>query len=60
MTTWCRVELDNVTGYGVVEGDEVIAVDGSPFGGHKRTWGHGSSAVSACCATSWWRRGDAK
>ena len=37
MTTWCRFEQDNVTSYGVVEGDQVIAVDGSPFGEHQRS-----------------------
>ena len=37
MTTWCRFEKDNVTSYGMVEGGQVIAVDGSPFGDHKKT-----------------------
>ena len=37
MTTWCRFEKDNVTSYGVVEDGQVIAVDGTPFGDHKRT-----------------------
>ena len=37
MTTWCRFEKDNQISYGVVEGDTVIAVDGIPWGEHKRT-----------------------
>ena len=37
MTTWCRFEKDNVASYGLVEGDQVIAVDGSPFGEHTRS-----------------------
>jgi 2-keto-4-pentenoate hydratase/2-oxohepta-3-ene-1,7-dioic acid hydratase in catechol pathway len=37
MTTWCRFEKDNVASYGVVEGGQVIAVDGSPFGQHARS-----------------------
>ena len=36
MTTWCRFSKDNVTGYGVVEGDQVIAISGMPWGEHKR------------------------
>jgi 2-keto-4-pentenoate hydratase/2-oxohepta-3-ene-1,7-dioic acid hydratase in catechol pathway len=36
MTTWCRFSKDNVTSYGVVEDDRVVAVEGSPFGAHKR------------------------
>ncbi len=34
MTTWCRFEKDNKTSYGLVEGGQVIAVDGTPFGVH--------------------------
>ena len=37
MTTWCRFEKDNVASYGLVEGDQVIAVEGSPFGEHARS-----------------------
>jgi 2-keto-4-pentenoate hydratase/2-oxohepta-3-ene-1,7-dioic acid hydratase in catechol pathway len=37
MTTWCRIEQDKQVSYGLVEGDQVIAVDGTPFGVHKRT-----------------------
>jgi 2-keto-4-pentenoate hydratase/2-oxohepta-3-ene-1,7-dioic acid hydratase in catechol pathway len=37
MTTWCRFSKDDQVSYGMVEGDSVIAVDGSPFGEHKRT-----------------------
>ncbi len=37
MTTWCRFSKDNQVSYGVVEGDQVIAVDGSPFGAHQRS-----------------------
>jgi len=37
MTTWCRFSKDTQVGYGVVEGDTVIAVDGIPWGEHKRT-----------------------
>jgi 2-keto-4-pentenoate hydratase/2-oxohepta-3-ene-1,7-dioic acid hydratase in catechol pathway len=37
MTTWCRFEKDGQQSYGVVEGDQVIAVDGIPWGEHKRT-----------------------
>jgi len=37
MTSWCRFRTDDYTGFGVVEGETVIAVDGSPFGEHSRT-----------------------
>ncbi len=37
MTTWCRFSQDGHTGYGIVEGETVIAVDGSPFGEHAVT-----------------------
>ena len=37
MTTWCRFEKDKQVSYGMVEGDRVIAVDGSPFGAHQRS-----------------------
>jgi Rv2993c-like, N-terminal len=38
MTTWCRFKTDERTSYGIVEGDQVIAVDGTPFGAHRRKW----------------------
>ena len=37
MTTWCRFEKDKQVSYGLVEGDQIIAVEGTPFGDHKRT-----------------------
>jgi 2-keto-4-pentenoate hydratase/2-oxohepta-3-ene-1,7-dioic acid hydratase in catechol pathway len=37
MTKWCRFEKDNETSYGLVEGDKVIAVTGTPFGEHRKT-----------------------
>ena len=37
MTTWCRFEKDNKVSYGLVEGDQVIAVEGTPFGEHRKT-----------------------
>jgi 2-keto-4-pentenoate hydratase/2-oxohepta-3-ene-1,7-dioic acid hydratase in catechol pathway len=37
MTTWCRFGKDKQVSYGMVEGDQVIAVDGTPFGEHKRS-----------------------
>ncbi len=37
MPTWCRFSKDNQVSYGVVEDGQVIAVDGGPFGAHKRT-----------------------
>jgi|SRR5665213_820898 len=37
MTTWCRFKSDERTSYGIVEGDQVIAVDGSPFGPYRRS-----------------------
>ena len=37
MTTWCRFAKDNKTSYGLVEGDRVIAVDGTPFGEYQKT-----------------------
>ncbi len=37
MTTWCRFSKDHVTGYGVIEGDQVIAVDGVPWAEHKHS-----------------------
>jgi len=39
MTTWCRFKTDDRTSYGVIEGDKVIAVDGNPFSGHRRSGG---------------------
>ena len=37
MTTWCRFSQDDQESYGMVEGETVIAVEGSPFGEHKRS-----------------------
>ena len=37
MTTWCRFRQDNKDSYGMVEGGQVIAVDGTPFGEHQQT-----------------------
>jgi 2-keto-4-pentenoate hydratase/2-oxohepta-3-ene-1,7-dioic acid hydratase in catechol pathway len=37
MTTWCRFQKDNTASFGVVEDGEVIAVEGFPWGAHKRT-----------------------
>jgi 2-keto-4-pentenoate hydratase/2-oxohepta-3-ene-1,7-dioic acid hydratase in catechol pathway len=37
MTTWCRFSKDHEVSYGLVEDGRVVAVDGSPFGAHKRT-----------------------
>ncbi|MBV9261269.1 MAG: fumarylacetoacetate hydrolase family protein [Pseudolabrys sp.] len=37
MTTWCRFDKDGKTSFGVIEGDTVTAVDGTPFGAHQKT-----------------------
>jgi 2-keto-4-pentenoate hydratase/2-oxohepta-3-ene-1,7-dioic acid hydratase in catechol pathway len=37
MTIWCRFAQDGQPSYGIVEGETVIAVEGSPFGEHKRS-----------------------
>jgi len=37
MTTWCRFKNDQRTSYGIVEGERVTAVEGTPFGGYKTT-----------------------
>jgi 2-keto-4-pentenoate hydratase/2-oxohepta-3-ene-1,7-dioic acid hydratase in catechol pathway len=37
MTTWCRFRQDGQPRYGIVEGENVIAVEGSPFGAHEKT-----------------------
>jgi len=34
---WCRFRVDNKVSYGVVEGDQVVPVAGSPFGRYRRT-----------------------
>lgn len=34
---WCRFQAGGRTAYGIVEGDQVVEVDGSPFGEHART-----------------------
>lgn len=37
---WIRYEADGETSYGILEGDEVAEVSGSPFGTHQRTGKH--------------------
>ncbi|MBI1203756.1 MAG: DUF2437 domain-containing protein [Rhodopseudomonas sp.] len=37
MTTWCRFQTANRTGYGMVDGDKVTAVDGNPLGDFQPT-----------------------
>jgi Domain of unknown function (DUF2437) len=32
---WCRFQLGDRVSYGLVEDDEVVEVDGSPFGEHR-------------------------
>ncbi|AXK82707.1 FAA hydrolase family protein [Pseudolabrys taiwanensis] len=34
---WCRFKADNGVSFGIIEGDTVIAVDGSPFGDYTKT-----------------------
>ena len=34
---WCRFEIDGETSYGIVEGDHVVQVSGSPLGEHSST-----------------------
>ncbi len=34
---WCRFQAGNKVSYGIVEGDTVTAVEGTPFGEHART-----------------------
>ena len=34
---WCRFEIDGETSYGIVEGDHVVQVSGSPLGEHYNT-----------------------
>jgi 2-keto-4-pentenoate hydratase/2-oxohepta-3-ene-1,7-dioic acid hydratase in catechol pathway len=34
---WCRFQKDTFVAYGLVEGDNVVAVDGDPFAGHRIT-----------------------
>lgn len=34
---WCRFEKDGRASYGVVEGETVVAVEGEPWGQHRRT-----------------------
>ncbi|MSQ73200.1 MAG: DUF2437 domain-containing protein [Betaproteobacteria bacterium] len=36
---WCRYELNGAVSYGLVEGDTVVAVEGSPFGAYRVTAG---------------------
>src|SRR5438128_9542548 len=37
VTKWCRFQSGSIVGYGVIEGDSVTAVTGSPFESHTRT-----------------------
>ncbi len=37
MTTWCRFRKDDWTGFGLVEGERVTAVEGVPWGDHRQT-----------------------
>jgi 2-keto-4-pentenoate hydratase/2-oxohepta-3-ene-1,7-dioic acid hydratase in catechol pathway len=37
MTIWCRFRQDEHISYGIVEGDTVTAVEGSPFDQHQKT-----------------------
>ena len=37
---WIRYEADGGTSFGILEGDEVEEVSGSPFGAHRRTGEH--------------------
>ena len=32
---WCRFQLSERVSYGLMEDDEVVEVDGSPFGEHR-------------------------
>jgi 2-keto-4-pentenoate hydratase/2-oxohepta-3-ene-1,7-dioic acid hydratase in catechol pathway len=34
---WCRFQKDKIVGYGIVEGDTVVAVEGDPFADHRTT-----------------------
>jgi 2-keto-4-pentenoate hydratase/2-oxohepta-3-ene-1,7-dioic acid hydratase in catechol pathway len=34
---WARIELNNAPTYAIIEGDDVLPVQGSPFGGWERT-----------------------
>ena len=34
---WCRFEVNQTASYGIVEGETVTRVDGSPFGQHTVT-----------------------
>ncbi|MEJ2374690.1 MAG: fumarylacetoacetate hydrolase family protein [Pseudolabrys sp.] len=37
MTIWCRFRSDALISYGILEGQSVTAVEGTPFGTHRRT-----------------------
>jgi len=34
---WCRFKRDGGTSYGLIEGDQVVAVEGTPFGEYRKT-----------------------
>jgi 2-keto-4-pentenoate hydratase/2-oxohepta-3-ene-1,7-dioic acid hydratase in catechol pathway len=36
---WCRFRKDNLVSYGIVEGDDVVAVEGDPFSGYRTAAG---------------------
>ena len=36
MTIWCRFQSEGQTRYGIVEDDHVTAIEGTPFGEHRR------------------------
>lgn len=35
MTIWCRFKTADRTSYGIVEGSDVVAIDGNPFGAYR-------------------------
>lgn len=37
MTTWCRFQKDDYTGFGLIEDGRVTAVDGTPFAAYAKT-----------------------
>ena len=37
MAVWCRFEKDGAASFGLVEGDRVVAIEGTPFGDHRHT-----------------------
>ena len=43
---WCRFDRDGRPSYGIIEGDRITAVDGVPWGEHKK------SSASVALATT--------